>query len=128
MPSSSPPDFKNQCLYKRLYNALLGIRYCWQQESSFRTHVVLAIVAIATFTVLQVSLLWWALVALCIGLILAAEILNSAMEALIDHLHPEIHPSIGKIKDMMAGMVFILSAMTLVIATLAVADTLYYNQ
>ncbi|WP_211168945.1 diacylglycerol kinase [Aromatoleum toluvorans] len=32
--------------------------------------------------------------------VLATKLANSAMEALADHLHPEFHPVIGKLKDM----------------------------
>ena len=65
------------------------------------------------------------LIALCIGLVIAAELLNSALEALIDHLHPEIHPAIGRAKDVLAGMVLVLSITAAVVGALAVADRFF---
>ncbi len=116
--------FKNQTLSRRLTNACKGIYFCWQEENSFRTHIILGLITTAVFAFLHISLIWWALIILCIGLILAAETLNTAIEALIDHLHPEIHPNIGMVKDIMAGMVLILSLMAVIIAILAITDKL----
>lgn len=61
---------------------------------------------------------------LCIALVLAAELVNSSLEALADHLHPERHPEIGRVKDMLAGMVLIVSLGAAVIAALALVSTL----
>jgi undecaprenol kinase len=54
---------------------------------------------------------------------LALEVINSAFERLIDHLHPELHSEIGLIKDMAAGSVLLISIGALVIAG-ALAATL----
>ena len=54
-------------------------------------------------------MIWWALLLLNCGLVLAAELFNTALEHLIDHLHPGLHPSIKIAKDCAAGAVFILS-------------------
>lgn len=47
---------------------------------------------------------------------MAFEALNSAPERLIDHLHPEIHPEIGIVKDMAAGAVLLLSGGAVIVA------------
>ena len=52
---------------------------------------------------------WWALVMLASAGVLAAEMFNTAVEHLVDHLHPEIHPRIGMVKDCAAAGVFIAS-------------------
>lgn len=49
----------------------------------------------------------WALVWLCFGLVLTLELINTAIEELLDHLHPEKHPAIGKAKDIAAGAVLL---------------------
>ena len=105
--------------------ALTGLRAAWRQENSFRTQALLAVLAILLFALLGIDRLWWALVILCVGLVLAAELANSSIEALADHLHPEQHPEIGKVKDMLAGMVLILSMTAVLVALLAVVDALY---
>ena len=49
------------------------------------------------------------------GLVLVAELLNSALETLADHLHPEQHPEVGAAKDIAAGAVLVASAVALVV-------------
>ncbi len=119
MPSQAS-RFKNRPFGQRLGFALAGIRAVWRRENSFRTQVALALVALLVFVALGIGPLWWALALLCIGLVLAAELANSAIEALVDHLHPEQHPEIGKVKDMLAGMVLVLSIAAALVALLAI--------
>ena len=115
---------KNQPLKLKLRNALAGIRYAWANEDNIRRHSVFAAATVLVFLLLQPTWFWWGLIVLCIGLILASELLNSALEILIDHMHPEIHPAIRQVKDVLAGMVLTLSLTALVVGALAILDTL----
>ena len=54
-------------------------------------------------------MIWWALLLLNCGTVLAAELFNTALEHLIDHVHPSLHPSIKIAKDCAAGAVLVLS-------------------
>jgi undecaprenol kinase len=53
---------------------------------------------------------WWAIVILACSTVLAAELFNTAVERLADHLHPAIHPEIRIVKDCAAGGVLLSSA------------------
>ena len=53
---------------------------------------------------------WWALVLLASAAVLAAELFNTAIEHLADHLHPELHPLIRVVKDCAAGAVLLTAA------------------
>lgn len=52
---------------------------------------------------------WWALVMLASAGVFAAELFNTAVEELADHLHPEIHPNIRVVKDCAAAAVLVAS-------------------
>lgn len=95
--------------------ALAGIRTGWAREASFRSQARLAVVAFVALLVLRPAAVWWALVAICCALVLALELVNSAMEAVIDLLHPGIHPSIKVAKDMLAGAVLVMSLASLAV-------------
>lgn len=69
----------------------------------------MALVASGVMGVLQPALIWWALVGMMIALVLAAELINTALEQLVDHLHPEQHPRIKIVKDCAAAAVLLLS-------------------
>lgn len=109
---------KNRSFRERLTFALNGLSAAWRRESSFRTQAALAIMAAVALAVLRPPGVWWAIVALTVSFVLATELMNSAFEALVDHLHPELHPEIRVIKDMAAGGVLLASVGALLIGFL----------
>ena len=111
---------KNRGLTTRLKNALAGIHHVWRRERSFRAQVGTGVAAVTFFVWWGLPLYWWALITIAITLVLAAELVNSGIEALADHLHPEHHPAIGKVKDMAAGMVLVMALAAVVIGVLAI--------
>lgn len=114
---------KNRGFGARVGFALAGIRDCWRGEASFRTQGALAGLALIALIVLRPAPLWWAMVALSCGMVLALELVNSAVEAVIDRMHPEIHPAIRLAKDMLAGAVLVMSFAALAVAAALVADS-----
>lgn len=110
---------KNRGFGERVGFALAGWRAGWRREASFRTQVALAGFALAALLVLRPAPIWWAIVAVSVGLVLALELINSALEAVIDLLHPSLHPEIKAAKDMLAGAVLVIS-----VAALAVGGAL----
>jgi diacylglycerol kinase (ATP) len=100
---------KNRPFAARLGFALVGIRFCWRTERSFRTHVGCAAAAVAALLAIRPAPVWWALIGLVMALVLAFELINSAIERLIDHLHPDIHAEIKRVTDMAAGGVLVIS-------------------
>lgn len=113
---------KNRGLRARIGFALAGIREGWLRESSFRTQAALAALAFLALLVLRPAPIWWAAVGLTCAMVLALELLNSAMETVIDLLHPGIHPSIKLAKDMLAGAVLLMSFAALAVAGAMLID------
>lgn len=58
---------------------------------------------------LSLSIVSWSLVILSMGIVWAAEAFNSAIEFLVDLVHPEWHEKAGRIKDLAAGAVLLVS-------------------
>ena len=100
---------KNQPFYKRVVFALQGIGAALRMESSFRLQCLAALCVVIVLACFKPTMIWWALILLNCGMVLAAELLNTALEHLIDHLHPGLHPSIKIAKDCAAGSVLLLS-------------------
>ncbi len=115
---------KNQPFHKRLGFAASGIWEGWRRERSFRSHILFAAGALVALCILRPAPVWWAIVLLTVALVLSLELINGAMEALIDHLHPEIHPQIRVAKDMAAGGVLIMAIAALLVAGLLALDSL----
>ena len=69
--------------------------------------------------------LWkWVDVLLCVGMVLAAEALNTAVEYVVDLVSPEYHVLAGKAKDVAAAAVLFTSTASGVIAILLIGDAL----
>jgi undecaprenol kinase len=115
---------KNRPLRQRIGFALAGLGEGWRRERSLRTHCVFAGLAVVALLILRPTPIWWALIVVVIALVIAFELLNSALEGLIDLLHPAIHPEIKVIKDMAAAAVLALSIAALVVAAAMVVDSL----
>jgi undecaprenol kinase len=115
---------KNFPFHKRLGFAIAGLVEGWRRERSFRTHLGFAAGAFVGLCVIRPAAVWWALVALVVAIILALELLNGALEALVDHLHPDQHPEIRVVKDMAAGAVLIVAAAAILIALALVSAQL----
>jgi undecaprenol kinase len=96
--------------------ALAGVMHGLRRERSVRFQVVVLILVIAALAVFRPEPVWWAAVALASAGVLAAELLNTAIETLADHLSPEIHPQIRVVKDCAAAAVFISVAGALAVA------------
>ncbi len=94
---------------KRLGFAICGWRESFKSETSLRTQSILAMMALSVLIFFQAAPLWWALFALTIGMVVTAEMLNTALERLCDHLNPEFHEAIKSVKDIAAGAVLISS-------------------
>ena len=102
---------KNQSFHKRLLFAMNGIAAAWRTERSFRLQCCAALAVVAVLCWLRPQAIWWAFLLLNCGLVLAAELFNTALEHALDHLSPEQHPAIRIAKDCAAGAVLVLSAM-----------------
>ena len=91
-----------------------GLRAAWLHESSFRLEVWLLVVAVPLALWLGDSGLERAVMIGSCLLVLAAELLNSAIEAVIERYGPEHHELAGRAKDMGSAAVFVLMMNVLV--------------
>lgn len=113
---------KNAPFYMRFRFALKGIQFALETEASFRTQAAFAVGASLSLVLLRPKPVWWALIAMTISAVFAAELLNTALEAVVDRLHPDQHIMIARAKDCAAGAVLILS-----FASLAVEAALLWD-
>ena len=100
---------KNQSFRQRAGFALQGIVCAWRNEASFRQQTFAALGVLLVLIWRQPAVVWWALLLMNCGLVLAAELFNTALEHALDHLHPEQHAAIRMAKDCAAGAVLVLS-------------------
>lgn len=103
---------------KRAYNvwyALKGIEIAWREEFNFKVHVVFAVATPLLGWYLEISKTEFLIVVLLIGLVMTAEIFNTALEELCDKFQPEHDSHIAKIKDLAAAAVLVSSIAALIV-------------
>lgn len=125
-PTTSALSFGR--IYRAAGYSWQGLRSTWSQEAAFRQEVI-------GFGLLTPLTLWLGLPRLemvllmaLMGLVLATELMNSGLEALVDKTSPEKHPLAGKAKDCGSAAVLVVagvfSAAWLVLAGPAVLSKL----
>jgi undecaprenol kinase len=115
---------KNQSFLARLQFAWAGLAHGLRAEQSLRVQMGALALVLGAMIVFRPEPLWWALVGLACTSVIGAELLNTAVEHLADHLHPEVHPSIRIVKDCAAAAVLMASVGAVVVA-LALAVHLF---
>lgn len=102
---------------RQLWGALCwsrqGLWAAWQHEASFRLEVLLAVVLVPVGLWLGRGALEQLALVAPILLVLSAELLNSAMETVVDMVSPGYHELAGRAKDMGSAAVFVLMLLVL---------------
>lgn len=86
--------------------SLRGLRTAWQREAAFRQECVAGLVLLPCAFLLAQTFTQAALLLGSIGLVLVAELLNSAVEATVDRIGEEPHELAGVAKDLGSAAVF----------------------
>lgn len=94
-------------LKKSFYYASKGIKHTWKHEQNFRIHIMMAVVVFAAAQLLGVSIREQALLAIVIGAVIGMELINTAIEHVVDLVVQTYDERAKIIKDAAAGAVFI---------------------
>ncbi len=95
-------------VWKALIWSLKGLRACWQLEASFRLEVCLVVILFPLGLWLGNGAVEKVLLCGSLLLVPAAELLNASLEAIVDHVCPDVHPFAERAKDMGSAAVFVL--------------------
>lgn len=86
-----------------------GIIYAYTKEQSMTIHLTITAFVIMAGIIYQISYTEWLMCILIISIIIATELLNTAIEAVVDLTCPTIHPLAKIAKDTASGAVLIYS-------------------
>lgn len=88
-----------------------GLKYAYKYEQSMLIHVIATIAVITVNLLLKVTGMEWLITLLAIGMVLSAELINTAIEAVVDLVTLEIHPLAKIAKDCGSSATFVLALM-----------------
>lgn len=92
---------------KSFYYAYKGISYTFRTQPNFKVECLTAVLAAGLSWYLHISTMEWLWIIAVMGIVLMAELLNTAMETLVDLVSPGYDPKAGKVKDISAAVVLI---------------------
>jgi diacylglycerol kinase (ATP) len=87
--------------------SLAGLRAAWREEAAFRQEAIVACVMLPLALWVGRGWLETAFLAACVLLVLLTELLNSAIEAVVDRVSTERHPLAGRAKDLGSAAVML---------------------
>jgi diacylglycerol kinase len=96
-------------------HAIAGIIWAFKKERNLKIHAVAAVLVCLLGLYFEVTNYEWIVLLLCIGLVISAELFNTAIEKTLDLLHPQIDTKVKIIKDISAGAVFVLSIVAVIV-------------
>ena len=102
--------------------SMKGFRAAWEHEAAFRQELALTVVLAPLAFVVAETTMQLALLLLSLFIVLITEILNSAVEAVVDRVSDEHHDLAGRAKDMGSAAVFLSLSMTAVIWGLVIFE------
>ncbi|AWE06804.1 UDP kinase [Lysinibacillus sp. 2017] len=88
------------------------------KEQNLRFHILSAIIVIIAGAVTRLSITEWLIIIFVMALVIGAELINSAIERVVDLASPEIHPLAKEAKDIAAGAVLVFAMASVIIGLL----------
>jgi diacylglycerol kinase len=125
-PSDPPPQRPRRLWRSKFREALRGVKLGVRGQSSFFVHFFFTALVIAAAFVLGCSIEQWGLLLLSIGLVLMAELFNSAIETLFRGLDEHTRERSWPALDIAAGAVLLASTAAAVVGVLVFASRLVH--
>ena len=104
------PSFRRSFLF-----ALQGFRTAISTERNIRVMLGGAVFAVVMGLILRIDALSWACVLICCGAVIVTELLNTAIETIVDLVSPEFHPLAGRAKDIAAAASWTMSVTSVLV-------------
>lgn len=84
-----------------------GLKAAWKHEAAFRQETILLVIAVIVAFCMDVTMVERILLISSVALVVILEVVNSAIEAVVDRIGSEHHELSGQAKDMGSAAVFI---------------------
>ena len=95
--------------------ALAGLKSIWRSEINFKIQIIATLLVIVLGFFFKLKNAEWIALLICIGMVLTAEIFNTAIDQISNFISPEIRPEIKLIKDIGASGVFVMALSSAII-------------
>ena len=114
----SRENMKQKSLFRSFYHAGEGIWSAFLSERNMKIHVLAVILVTFFGFYFQISTVEWMVCIILFGIVISAEIMNTAVETVVDIAMPEKNDKAKLAKDLSAGAVLVLAIISVIIAVL----------
>lgn len=115
----SRDERKKQKGIKKFLNSftypIKGLRYAYNNEQNLAFDVGMALVAFIFGFLFRINKVEWLVLVLTIGLVISCELINTAIEAVVDLVTEEYHPLAKVAKDTSAAAVFVFAIVAVIV-------------
>ncbi len=92
-----------------------GLKYAYRNEQNLAVDVGISIIVLIASVIFKLSLVEWVVVVFTIGAVLSLELINTAIEAVVDLVTEEYHPLAKVAKDTSAAAVFVIAIVAAIV-------------
>ena len=92
-----------------------GLKYAYRNEQNLAVDVGISILVIVASIIFKLSIVEWVVVVFTIGAVLSLELINTAIEAVVDLVTEEYHPLAKVAKDTSAAAVFVIAIVAAIV-------------
>ncbi|MDP4127600.1 MAG: diacylglycerol kinase family protein [Bacillota bacterium] len=117
--------YQKSGFWRSLNQAWRGILYACKTQGHLRFHCFAAIAVLCFAWLCEVTRFEWLILILAIGSVMGAEIINTALEIVVDMVQPNFHPLAGMAKDVAAGAVLVTAIQAFVIGVVVFFPRLF---
>ena len=104
--------------FKSLSYALAGIKVAVEEQRNIQIHLTILLLVIAAGLFIGINLNEWLAVILAASIVISTEMINTAIEKVVDLASPQIHPLAKQAKDIAAGAVLVAVCFAVIIGLL----------
>ena len=115
MNMDSHDKYKPISLISSFSVAVIGIMTAIKNERNMRFHLITALLVLVVSIYFSITKMEWLFILLAIGGMFALELINTAIERVVDLVTKEYHPLAKQAKDIAAGAVFIYAILSVII-------------
>lgn len=104
--------------FRSFVYAFKGIALSWREQRNLKVQFFVAAITAGAGFYFDITVTEWCLIMLATGMVIGLEMVNTAIEGVVDLVTLERKPLAGKIKDVAAGAVLFASAIAVIVGVL----------
>jgi len=102
-------------LINSFFHAIKGILASFREQRNLKVQSIIALITIGAGFYFSITAIEWVLILMTIGLVIGLEMMNTAVEDLVDLVTSEWKPLAGRVKDVAAGAVLFASIVAVIV-------------